>query len=56
MKILAFSVSAVGCLLALSGSALARPEVPEIDGSMAAIAVGLTVGMVALMRERRKNK
>ena len=30
--------------------------VPEIDGSMAAIALGLTAGMVALIRERRKGK
>ena len=30
--------------------------VPEIDGSMATIALGLTAGLVALIRERRKGK
>jgi hypothetical protein len=32
------------------------PSVPEIDGGMAAIAIGLTVGIVALIREHRRKK
>ena len=32
------------------------PTVPEIDGGMAAIAIGLTVGVVALVREYRRKK
>ena len=30
-------------------------SVPEIDASSAAIALGLTVGLIALIRERRKS-
>ena len=29
--------------------------VPEIDGSSAVLAIGLTAGLVALIRERRKG-
>ena len=54
-KLSTFAVSAIGSLLMFSSSAHAN-IVPEIDGSMAAIALGLTAGMVALIRERRKNK
>ena len=32
------------------------PVVPEIDGSMAAIAIGLTAGVLALVREHRRKK
>ena len=48
----------VGLLSMLSGSASAAvtPSVPEIDGGTAAIAIGLTVGIVALIRERRRKK
>ena len=51
-------VYAVVSGLALSGyaHAVVTPAVPEIDGSMAAIALGMTAGVVALIRERRKSK
>jgi hypothetical protein len=48
--------AAVTSLAMLSTSAHALVMIPEIDGSMAAIALGLTAGMVALIRERRKGK
>ena len=32
------------------------PTVPEIDGGVAAIAIGLTLGVVALIREHRRRK
>jgi len=54
-KVLSFSATTVASLLFLSGNAYAV-AVPEIDGSMAAIALGLTAGTVALIRERRKRK
>ncbi|MEN8106959.1 MAG: hypothetical protein ABFS22_03030 [Pseudomonadota bacterium] len=53
------SVSPIIVLLSLlSGTAhaLLTPRVPEIDGGMAAIAIGLTVGIVALVREYRRKK
>ena len=31
-------------------------NVPEIDGGVAVLALGLTVGVIALFRERRKEK
>ena len=44
-------------LSTLSGAANAgRVGVPEIDGGMAVIAIGLTVGIVALIREHRRKK
>ena len=46
----------IGLLALLSSTAHATPVVPEIDGSMAAIAIGLTVGIVALVREHRRKK
>ena len=47
-----------GLLILLSSTAQAAvtPSVPEIDGGMAAIAIGLTVGIVALIREHRRKK
>jgi hypothetical protein len=47
---------AFAAITLFAGNAHAVPVVPEIDGSMAAIALGLTAGMVALIRERRKGK
>jgi hypothetical protein len=55
-KLITVPVLPVAALLLLSGNAHAVVGVPEIDGSMAAIALGLTAGMVALIRERRKGK
>lgn len=39
-----------------SAHATTAPTVPEIDGGIAAIAIGLTVGVVALIREHRRKK
>jgi len=39
-----------------SAYATTAPSVPEIDGGMAAIAIGLTVGVVVLIREHRRKK
>lgn len=39
-----------------SAHATTAPSVPEIDGGMAAIAIGLTLGVVALIREHRRKK
>ena len=47
----------IGFLTLLSSTAHATtPQVPEIDGGMAAIAIGLTVGIVAVVREYRRKK
>ena len=46
----------IGFLALMSSNAHATPPVPEIDGGMATIALGLTVGIVALMREHRRKK
>ncbi|MEN8107367.1 MAG: hypothetical protein ABFS22_05105 [Pseudomonadota bacterium] len=48
----------IGFLSVLSGAAHATttPPVPEIDSGTAAIAIGLAVGIVALIRERRRKK
>ena len=47
----------IGFLTLLSSTAHATtPPVPEIDGGMAAIAIGLTVGIVAVVREYRRKK
>ena len=48
----------IGFMSVLSGTAHATltPPVPEIDAGMAVIAIGLTVGIVALIREHRRNK
>ena len=32
------------------------PTVPEIDGGMGAIAIGLILGVLALVREHRRKK
>ena len=47
----------IGLLTLMSSNAHATtPPVPEIDGGTAAIAIGLTVGIVALIREYRRKK
>jgi hypothetical protein len=47
----------IGFLTLLSSTAHATtPPVPEIDGGMAAIAIGLTAGIVAVIREYRRKK
>lgn len=57
MKKLISATSLIGVLNMLSSTAYASTEpVPEIDGGMAAIAIGLTLGVVALVREHRRNK
>ena len=58
MKKLISSTSLIGTLTLLSRTANAAitPNVPEIDGSMAALTIGLTVGVVALIREHRRKK
>jgi uncharacterized protein (TIGR03382 family) len=43
-------------LALLSSNAQATVAVPEIDGHGAALAVGLAVGLVALIRERRRGR
>ncbi|MEN8108326.1 MAG: hypothetical protein ABFS22_09990 [Pseudomonadota bacterium] len=53
------SVSPItGLLTMLSGNAHASVSipVPEIDAGTAAIAIGLTLGVVALVREHRRRK
>ena len=52
------ATSLIGFLTLLSSTAHAgiTPTVPEIDGGMAAIAIGLTLGVVALIREHRRKK
>ena len=58
MNKLISTTSLVGLLALLSNTAHAAGEipVPEIDGGMATIAIGLTVGVVALIREYRRKK
>ena len=47
----------IGLLTLMSSNAHAiQPVVPEIDGGMAAIAIGMVVGVVALVREHRRKK
>ena len=47
----------IGLLVMASGSAYAfSPQVPEIDTTTAAIAIGLAVVVVALIREHRRKK
>jgi len=50
-----FSVFSVGVLALISSSAYAT-AVPEIDGSNAAIGIGLTVGVLALVKEYCRKK
>ena len=45
----------IGFLTLMSSNAHAT-AVPEIDGGMATIALGLTVGIVAMVREHRRRK
>ncbi len=49
------SIPSLAIFSALSMSAQAA-VVPEMDGSSAAIALGLTVGIVALIKETRGRK
>lgn len=56
IKSLYFMLAVTGSLLLSVGNAQAAVEVPEIDGGMAAIALGLTAGLIALIRERRLAK
>lgn len=51
-----FSSIAIAALSALSGSAFAVIPAPEIDGSNTAIAIGLTVGALALVKEVCRKK
>ena len=51
-----FTVVSVGFLTMISSSAFAAVVVPEIDGSNAAIAIGLTVGALALIKEYSRKK
>ena len=57
MKKLISVTPLIGVLSILSSAANAGDViVPEIDGGTAAIAIGLTVGIVALIREYRSKK
>jgi len=58
MKRISIAIPATGILTLLSTTANAAvaPTVPEIDGGMATIAIGLTVGVVALIKEYRRRK
>ena len=57
MKKIISGTSLIGFLTLLSSTANAGvPPVPEIDAGMGAIAIGLTVGFVALVREHRRKK
>ena len=53
MKVTALSV--VGTLLSVQQVHAAIP-IPEIDGSGAIIAIGLVIGLVALVREKLFHK
>ena len=48
--------AAVVPLLIFVGNANATAEVPDIDGSGAVLALGLTAGLIALIRARRDPK
>ena len=58
MKKLISVSSLTGLLTVVSGTSHASvlPAVPEIDAGTAVIAIGLTVGIVALIREYRRKK
>ena len=56
MKKTISKILAITSLTLLSSTAWAGGVVPEMDGSTAAIALGLAVGAVALMNERRNKK
>lgn len=53
MKVIALSV--VGTMLAIPQAYAAVP-VPEMDGSGSIIAIGLVIGLVALLREKFFHK
>jgi hypothetical protein len=42
--------------LLISPMVLAVPTVPEIDGGSAAIALGLTIAVAALIRDKSRSK
>ena len=48
-------IAAVASFAMMSTNAFANTVVPEIDAGSAAIAVGLVVGVIALIRERRSK-
>jgi hypothetical protein len=57
MKNWIFTISSAATFCLLSTSAYApAPAVPEINGGGAALALGLTVGVIALIREHRGSK
>ena len=58
MKKLISATPFIGILVLLSSTPLAAAEtpVPEIDAGISAIAIGLTAGVVALIREYRRRK
>jgi type IV secretory pathway TrbL component len=57
MKIIISSTSLVGLLAMMPGRANAFViPVPEIDAGTAGIAIGLAIGVVALIREHRRKK
>lgn len=56
MKKLPVSFAAMASLLLLAGNAHASVAAPEIDGSGAAIALGLVIGLVALIREHKQSR
>jgi hypothetical protein len=49
-------LSFFGTMLVIQQASAAGPVVPEIDGSGAIIAIGLVVGLVALIREKFYHK
>ena len=49
-------LSLVGTMLVMPQATAAGNPVPEIDGSGAIIAIGLVVGLVALIREKFYHK
>jgi len=56
MKTLPFLYTTIASLLVVASNAQATVDVPEIDGSGAVIALGLTAGLVTLIRARRQSK
>ena len=58
MKNAGFAVTCIGVMTLLTTAVRAAetPAVPEIDGGLATIAIGLTLGIVALIREYRRRK
>lgn len=51
-----FSSTPLIALFALVSSNAYAVAVPEIDGANAAVALGLTAGVIALVREYRRRK